>query len=271
MIDTLGVLAGLTFMCLKINQWKAIAGFARQTNSNLPVLLYILKYFVQKKTDLIWELGLYEAPSVLEKYFMVENREMLEQAARKGKGAVIVGAHYGPRLYRLMLQKININVRTLVSHGTFRNPKDTSNLGIRFLISKKALFLRNSQHTLASNRSEKEFVRHLRQGGVVGIFIDVPRQHQGGVVTEYFGFPMRFNYFPFKLALRYNAPVFFCFFDKVKDGGYRLCFVPSGDFLTPDEGVKKYATFLHTQITAYPFMWGTLPKFSRWFPKQAGS
>lgn len=263
-IEAMGILRGLISMCLKFKQWKAITRFARQTGSAIPGWLYILKYFIQKGSDQIWEIAFFEAPSALEKYFTIENNEMLEQAVKEGRGIVLLGAHYGPRLYRLFFWKMNLDFKALVSYGTFRRQKDTSTLGIRPLVSRKASFYRDNPLSLVAKQAEREFVHHLRKGGVIAMYIDVPRQQQGGVVTEFFGFPMRFNYFPFKLALRYNAPVFFCFFDKAKNGGYRLRFVPCGDFSTPDEGVKKYASFFQAQIATYPFMWKVLPNFVRW-------
>lgn len=250
LVETLGLLLGLTHLCLNFRKWKKIVGFAKHTGSTLPAWLYLLKYFTERGRNTVWQEVIYEAPTALKKYITVENAEILKQAVREGKGTILVGAHYGPRLCMFMLHEIDIEARGLATHNAL-TPR------IKSLIFKRDLWLKG--RIIKANRSEKEFVRHLRGSGVVLIKNDLPRRE--GLVTQFLGFPARLSRFPFKLALRYDAPVFFYFFDKTQNGGYRLYFVPPGDFSTPEEGVKQYASFFQRQITKNPFLWDSVPHF----------
>jgi lauroyl/myristoyl acyltransferase len=123
----------------------------------------------------------------------------------------------------------------------------------------------DSRLTLAAGISERELVRHLRSGGVVYMLVDFPRERSGGFSADLFGRRMSFNSFPFKLALRYDAPVFFVCLERSGNGGYRLSVEPLGPFETPDEGGSKYVSRLQTRLAAYPFMWLFLPNFTGWF------
>ncbi|HHT9119496.1 MAG TPA: lysophospholipid acyltransferase family protein [Candidatus Hypogeohydataceae bacterium YC41] len=266
LIETLGLFTGFVFLCLKFNRWREITKFARHTGSTLPVPLYLGCYWVQRGRDRVWEEAYHEATFSLKQYITTENEEMIEKAVGEGKGAILLGAHIGPKLCSTILHEMNIDVKTLVGHSGFERQQNILKLGIEFLLSKDILFFKDTQRALLTRDSEKELVRHLRKGGVISMFIDFHARQ--GVIAEFFGLPFRFSVFPFKLALRHNSPVFFYFLDKAQNGGYRLCFVPSGDFLTPEEGVKRYASFFQAQITKYPFMWA-VPSFLNWDPRDA--
>lgn len=261
LIETLGLLLGLLTMCLKFNQWKKIAIFAKQTNTTLPTRLYIIRYFIQAGRDKVWSALYCEAPSRIKKYITVENEELIKEAIEKDKGVILVGAHYGPSLSTFMFWQININVLTLASYGFLKRLQVASRLGIKPLISKRTLFYTNNHCALVAKRSERDFVRHLKKGGVVSMRIELRKDEHRGILAKFFDYPVRFSYFPFKLALNYNVPVFFFFFAKAKNGGYRLCLAPSGDFSTVSEGINRYASFFQRQITTYPFMWKGIPIF----------
>lgn len=261
LIETSGLLLGLSTMCLKFNQWNKIAKFAKHSQSILPVWLYIIRYFIQAGRDKVWSALYCEAPSRIKKYITVENEELIKEAIKKDKGVILVGAHYGPSLSTFMFWQRNIQALTLVSYGFLKRLQIALSSGIKPLISKRTLFYINSHCALAAKRSEKDFVQHLKKGGVVSLRIELRKDEPQGMVAKFFDYPVRFSYFPFKLALKYNAAVFFFFFNKVESGGYRLCLVPSGDFSTVQEAVFRYTSILQKQITAYPFMWKGIPIF----------
>ena len=267
LIETLALFHGLMSLFTKFNQWKVIARFAKHTGSVIPGWLYILKYFIQRGRDNIWGVVYCEAGSGIKKYFTVENRDLIEQAVEEGKGAILVGAHLGPSLYAVMFHELNIDIRMLASKKFTKYIEEASEFGMKSLISNKVKILKDAQLTLRAGKSERELIQHLRKGGVVAMHIDFPsHQKQEGVVSDFFGMPMRFNYFPFKLSLSYNAPVFFYYFNKDKNSGYKLSFSPCGNFSTPEEGIKKYSFFFQKHIISHPFMWNELPEFFSWFP-----
>lgn len=253
LIRGFGFLIALKWLFININKWKSIVRFARHTESTLPAWLYVIKYFVQMGVDRAWTIIYYEANFSLKSYITIENKKLLQSALAEGKGVMLLAAHYGPRLYGIMLHEMNIEFKYLA--GGRKKMEDVLKTAIKSLLRKEFLFLRNSQLYLVAQKSEKEFVRHLKSGGVVSMHIDSPSRNKGEEEIDFFGLPMRFSYFPFKLSLKYKTPILFYFFKKDKNGGYRLCFVPSGSFSDPAEGAKRYVSFFQAQITAYPFMW----------------
>lgn len=68
----------------------------------------------------------------------------------------------------------------------------------------------------------------------------------------------------FRLALKYDIPIFFCLFRNVRQGGYRMDFIPSGQYSSPEEGFRRYLSHLQSQIEEYPFMWNMIPRFFEW-------
>ncbi len=118
-----------------------------------------------------------------------------------------MGAHYGPGLCLFTLGQQNIHVMAIIASEVVENFEYTSKMKPRFLISKKYLFLSSGERSQPAGKSEKTFVRHLKNGGVAIMLIDGPRLDHGGVACDFLGYSVRFNYFPFKLALKYKAPV----------------------------------------------------------------
>ena len=265
-IETIATIHGLISLFTKFNQWKTIAKFAKHTGSVIPGWLYVIKYFIQRGRDNIWGVVYCEAGPGIKKYFTVDKRNLIGEAVGEGKGTILVGAHLGPSLYAIMFNEINLDVRMLASKEFTKYLDEASALGMKFLISNKVKILKDSKLILMAWTSGKEFVKHLKAGGVVAMHIDFPsHQKNEGMVSDFFGMPMRFNYFPFKLSLTYNAPVIFYYFSKNKNGGYKLSFSPCGNFRTPEEGIKKYSSFFQKQIISNPFIWNELPEFLSWF------
>lgn len=263
-LNGLAVVAGLLLMFLRIGQWSAIAGFARRTGSPLPAPLYLLKYFIQQGRDGVWGHVFCEAPSALNRYVTVHNGEAIEHAIARGKGAVLLGAHYGPALYAYVLNRVHFDVKSLLSkrHSTYLREANT--LALKPLRSKKITFLNDPGRTAESKKGERLLVDQIRKGGIILTHIDFPGPKRNRETLPLFGLSIRPHTFPFRLALRYAVPVFFCLFDNTQSGGYRLNIIPCGEYTTPEEGFQRYLSCLQVQIEKNPFMWGQIPHFLYW-------
>jgi lauroyl/myristoyl acyltransferase len=263
LLNGLGVVTGLFFMLLRTGQWKAIIGFARHTSSTLPALVYLLKYFVQQGKDGIWGYIFSEAPSALARYLTVQDAEALERASTGGKGVIVLGAHYGPVLYAYMLSRMHFDVKAHISGNFARQLENDETLVLKPFRSSKVKFLREPGAVLVARKDEKSLVDHVRRGGMVVMEIDFPgpRGREGRV--PFFGIPIRTHAFPFRLALAYGVPVFFCFFGKEKRGAYRMDLISAGEFATPEEGFRQYLACLEVRIGECPFLWSMMPRFFR--------
>ena len=264
LLNSFGSVIGLFFMFLRIGQWRAIKRFARHTGNPLPALLYIAKYFVQQGKDGVWGYVFCEAPSALDQYVTMQNVEAMKQALARGKGAIVLGAHYGPVLCTYMLDRMHFNVKTLVAKRFIMQLHDAWTLVLKPLRSKKVVFLNESGVVLASREEEKYLFDHVKKGGVVKMEIDYPGPPTNVGTTPFLGISISPHLFPFRLALKYDIPIFFCFFNKNKCGAYIMNFIPIGEYSTPEEGFRRYLSRLQAQIEEYPFMWGMIPLFSEW-------
>ncbi len=264
LLNSLGSVVGLFLMLLRIGQWKAIKWFARHTGSPLPALLYIVKYFVQQGRDGVWGYVFCEAPYALDKYIIMQNMEAVEHALEGRKGAIVLAAHYGPELYTYMLNRMHFNVKTLADKKFVMQLHDAETLVLEPLRSKRIMFLNKSGVLLVSREEEKYLFDHVKNGGMVKMEIDYPGPSRNTGTAPFLGISIRPHLFPFRLALKYDIPVFFCFFNKNKSGAYIMNFIPSGEYSTPEEGFRQYLSSLQAQIEECPFMWGMIPLFFEW-------
>jgi len=263
-LNSSGMIIGLFLMFLRIDQWRAIKRFARHTGSPLPSLLYIVKYFVQQGKDGVWGYVFCEAPSVLDQYVTTQNREAVKDALAEGKGAILLGAHYGPAFYAYILNRMHFDVKGLFDKYFVRQLHNAGTLVLKPLRSEKVMFLNNSGVVLVSHKNEKHLVEHVRKGGSVVTDIDFPGPAGQGETIPFFRLSICPHVFLFRLALKYDIPIFFCLFRNVRQGGYRMDFIPSGQYSTPEEGFRRYLSRLQSQIEEYPFMWNMIPRFFEW-------
>jgi hypothetical protein len=259
-IEMLGVIKGLGMLCVKIHEWPKITRFARHIGRPESAVLIVVKYYLQKGIDQIWESVVYEIPG-LKKYIIVENKDLLAKSMKKGNGTIILGAHYGPGLYLYTLSGIVGDIKALVNSSAFIRRQDAIKHGLRPLISKMYWFYTEAGRSLPAHSKEKALVSHVRNNGVVLMHLDDFRSNRAEGALTLFGRALSIESFPFKLALKYDCTVLFCFFVKDTAGAYRLRLVASPQFTTPAEGFSHYLDFLRPQIQSYPFMWTRLPYF----------
>ncbi len=260
-----GFLMGLLLLCVNFRRWKAVAAFARDTHS-LPAWRYVLRFFMQAGRDRVWAHAYYEGDSRLDRFVTVEDLPALRGAVEKGRGVLLLGAHYGPFITRLALYKHGTDVRQLIAADSIGQAEALSAVVLKPLRSRQLSFFLESERPLTAGKSEKEMARCLRAGGVVHMMLDFPGVGPGSVPARILGLPVKFNGFPFRLALRYDIPLLFCFFEQAPRAGYRLRFVPLPPFSTPDEGAQAYALLLQQRLQEDPFLWRFLPYFVGWFP-----
>ena len=261
-----GIVMGVLSMFLHTGQWKAIAQFARSIGSRHGRLLFIVNYFIQKEKDLAWELSGYEAPLDPAAYTTITGKEPLEQAVVAGRGAILLGAHYGPSLYLHTLHALTVNVKVLVDPWRLEYWDHFEDLGAARLRRKMFFFLKSV--SLAAGKQEKALISHLRAGGAVFMDIDNPGPRTEDRTVPFLGADIPPHYFPFELSMKYQAPVFFCLFEKDSQRPYRFSIVPCGPFSSAEEGFRKYAGFVEKRILSCPFMWSFVPHFSVMFTKK---
>ncbi|HMK48461.1 MAG TPA: hypothetical protein VK435_00275, partial [Thermodesulfovibrionales bacterium] len=187
--------------------------------------------------------------------------ESVRHVLSSGKGAIVIGAHYGPLLQTYLLNRRHLPVKAFMARQFASELNSIDRLVLKPLRSGMVAFLTDPGVILVSQGDERRIIEHIKEGGVAVMYIDYPGPPGAGKTATFLGLPMHPHTTLFRLAIKYDIPVFFSFFNDVSDRGYRMNLVPSGDFSTPAEGYQRYADYLQTQIEECPFMWGFLPHF----------
>ena len=257
LIRGFGFLLALKLMFINSNiiRWKLIARFARHTKSTIPAWLYVIKYFVQTGADTAWTIFYYEANSSVKRYITIKNKKLLQSALAEGNGVMLLAAHYGPKLYGMMLHEMNIEFKYLVNFQEWNNY--LSKIVIKPLSCKQFLFVENSQRYLTAHKSEKEFVRHVKSGGVVSMQIDQSSKKRREERIDFFGFPIDFSYFPFKLSLKYKTPILFYFFTKEKKWRIPIMFRSFRKLFNTGRRGEKICFFFSDTDNYQPFYVGS--------------
>jgi lauroyl/myristoyl acyltransferase len=195
---------------------------------------------------------------------IINNIDAVNHAYAKGKGIIFLGAHYGPELYLYMLYRMHLNVKALLSREFVEHLHSVDTLVVEPFRSKKFMFLNDSGVVIVSHKQEKRILGHLKKGGSVATHLDLPGSRNKAGTTPFLGLATCPHEFFFRIALKYDIPIFFCLFNNSKGGGYLLDFIRSGAFSTPREGFREYISCLEAQINKYPFMWSAIPHFLDW-------
>ena len=241
------------FLSRKRCPWHQIVGFAKLNGVTDTGWHYAYRYFVEQARCSTWSHLYYELPDRLSKYISIEGLAELKEATRQGRGAVLIGAHYGPSVATFLLQQEGVVVRPVVGNQLLLKGPNIPHFWRHLASSRRDTFLGQEMEFFDAKKSERDLVRYVRQGGVVSMLIDYPRPQVGGEPIRLFGQPLNLYYFPFKLAQKYGIPIFFHVFEITPGGGYRLRLTPAGEFSTPAAGTADYAHHLEQHVQTYPY------------------
>lgn len=222
------------------------------------------KYFIGLSKCRVFTTLFYEAPDCLRQYISMQGHEALMEAAAHGKGLVILGAHYGPAVITDTLTQKGFDIRTVYATDWRAFIEETSGRTLPGLMRNRWVFMADPARSFVAGRDERRILRHLNTGGAVVMTIDAPRDDAGGTITDFLGRELRLNHFPFKLALKYDVPVFFYATEETHQG-YVIDFNAVA-FDSAEDGLAQYAAFFSDRIRRSPHLWRLLPKFCAFGP-----
>ena len=252
-VDGIGALIGLPLLLNKPYRRKGLR-MAKTLQPSAPTWPHLVKFAAQTGRDIAWGAMYFEAGEPLSRYVEVDGLETLHEAVRSGRGALLIGAHFGPSLGSVKLHQLGFAVMSLAAGHNVSRYREAARLHPKWLADKKSKFMADEVRAVAFPANGKELVNHVRSGGVTVMLLDDPLT-TGGAECKFYGDTVRFSYFPFKLALKYDVPVFFYYFDRKPKAGYVMRLVTCPAFATPAAGAQAYATFLESIVRQAPEMW----------------
>jgi KDO2-lipid IV(A) lauroyltransferase len=208
---------------------------------------------------------LMDKPELLKKRVDIVGKEYLDNALAKGKGAILVSAHFGN--FPLLLARLSLE--GYQTSGIIRYMRDQraekifaakrQSIGIKTIYNQpRKLCVENCLRTLRNN--ELLFIPLDQNFGTGGVFVD------------FFGRKAATATGPVVLAKRTNAVILPCFILRQKDDTHKIIFEPP---LTLKEGnnneetiglnVQGLTNIIESYIRKYPAEWGWIHR--RWKSK----
>jgi KDO2-lipid IV(A) lauroyltransferase len=203
-----------------------------------------------------------DKPKLLRKHIEFAGRENLETALAKGKGVILVSAHFGN--FPLMLEKLSLEgYRTTCIIRYMRDERAEKfftvkriQVGIKTIYSQpRKACVENSIRTLRNN--ELLFIPMDQNFGTGGVFVD------------FFGKKAATATGPVVLALRTKAAIIPSFIVRQKDDTHKIIFEEP---LNLEEGrtfqetiiinIQKLTDIIESYIRKYPAEWGWIHR--RW-------
>jgi KDO2-lipid IV(A) lauroyltransferase len=205
-------------------------------------------------------------PEIVKKNFFIEGKENLDKALQKGKGAVLVSAHFGN--FPLML--LRLVQEGYVTNGIMRPARDE-------IIEKDFLAIRNKFHvktiySLPRTTAVRQSLTALRNNELVFIPLDQNFGTKGGVFVNFFGQPAATATGPAVFAMRTGAPIVPIFTMRTQGDQHKIVVeepfeieIKENDDATILACVARITQIIETYIRRYPQEWGWMHR--RWKTK----
>jgi len=186
------------------------------------------------------------------KYVEVMNMRRIEDAARSGRGTILLTAHFGDwELSSLVSAMKDFPITVLAREQKMKRLNELLN----------ALRESNGCRVIRKGISTKSILRALRGGDIVGILSD---QDAGktGTFVDFFGRPTSCHAGPFEMAKHTGSTILPNFIVRTRGAHHKLFleeYIEGGDV---KENLQKFTSLLEAYVRKYPDQWLWLHK--RW-------
>jgi len=216
-------------------------------------------YMAKSSVELLF---LMDRLTLLKSRVTLVGKKHLETALAKGKGVILVSAHFGN--FPLLL--VRLSQEGYRTCGIMRQMKDER--VERFFLAKREKLNIKTIYSQPRKVCVENTIRSLRNNEIVFIPID-QNFGTGGVYVDFFGRKAATATGPVVLAQRTNAAVLPCFIVRQKDDTQQIIFEPGltlENAGTPEEtitvNVQKLTAVIEEYIRRYPAEWGWIHR--RW-------
>lgn len=202
---------------------------------------------------------------LLRKRVQISGENNLKDALGKGKGVILVSAHFGN--FPLMMAKLSLEGYKIA--GIMRPMRDAKAESI-FLKKRNKLGIKTI-YSQPRKECVDSCIRTLRNNELLFIPID-QNFGTGGVFVDFFGTKAATATGPVVLAQRTGASIIPCFIVRQKDDTHRIIFEPAIELkkgATDEEtiiaNIQKLTNIIESYIRIYPQEWGWIHR--RWKSK----
>ncbi|HXZ12380.1 MAG TPA: lysophospholipid acyltransferase family protein [Candidatus Sulfotelmatobacter sp.] len=203
----------------------------------------------------------------IENIVVYDGFENFEAARRKGKGVLFLTGH-------MSAWELSSFAHAAYGHPLHFLVRPVANPRVDALINNYRC--RSGNQPIEKNRSAREVLRVLKEGGVVGILADHNTWLDEAVFVDFFGVPAATTSGLARIALRTQAPVVpgFLIWDEQRRR-YRLRFEPAVEMVRTGnedadvrENTARFTKVIEEHIRAHPEQW--LWAHKRWKTRPPG-
>ena len=212
---------------------------------------------------------LMDRPALIRKNIEMVGKEYLDTALSKGKGVILVSAHFGN--FPLMMAKLSLE--GYKTAGIMRFMRDER--AERFFTAKRTKLGIKTIYSQPRKVCVENSIRTLRANELIFIPLD-QNFGTGGVFVDFFGRKAATATGPVVLAKRTNATILPCFIVRQPEDTHKIIFEPP---LALEEGrtnqetiainVQRLTNVIETYIRRYPAEWGWIHRRWKSKPKKA--
>lgn len=205
---------------------------------------------------------LFNKQGILKKRIEIEGEEYLKSALSRGKGVILVSAHFGN--FPLLLAKLALEGYEV--SGIMRPMRD---LRVeKFFIKKREEFKIKTIYSSPRRSCVESTIRTLRKNELIFIPLD-QNFGTGGIFIDFFGKKAATATGPVVLARRTGAALLPCFIIRKENDTHKIIFEPALDMQegktsqeTVTINIQKLVKIIEFYIRRYPAEWGWIHR--RW-------
>ncbi len=210
-------------------------------------------------------LFLMDRPQLLKKRVQLMGKENVDASLAKGKGVILVSAHFGN--FPLLMAYLALS--GYKTAGVMRPMRDSR--VERIFLEKRNRLRIKTVYSQPRKACVDESIRVLRDNGILFIPID-QNFGTGGIFVKFFGKQAATATGPVVLARRTGASLIPCFIVRQPDDTQKIIFEPSlnletgsNDVETATINIQKLTEIIESYIRRFPAEWGWIHR--RWKTK----
>ncbi len=209
---------------------------------------------------------LMEKPALLKSRVFLENRQYLDSALKKGKGVIMVSAHFGN--FPLMMCKLSLEGYKIAGIMRFMRDEKAESL----FFKKRTQMGIKTIYSKPQKECVENSIRSLRNNEILFIPIDQNFGSGGGVFVNFFGRQAATATGPVVLSLRTKAALLPAFIVRQPDDTHRIIFEPEMELQEEKDyqqpllvNIQRLTDIIERYIRQYPAEWGWIHR--RWKSK----